>query len=112
MQYIIKELHMRSQQSCLQDERHPSLYDPPEYSETVSSVDTNSSKPGNIVVSPDNTTKMHVFSWIPASHFMTLWGEVTWNTLASLPMKLRWNNPSAQRNCQNTRPVGSLFANL
>ena len=86
MQYIIKELHMRSQQSCLQDERHPSLCDHPEYSETVSSVDTNSSKPGNIVVS--------------------------WNTLAFVPMKLRWKSLSAQRNCQNTRPVGSLFANL
>ena len=75
MQYIIKELHMRSQQSCLQGERHPSLCDPPEYSETVISVDTNSSKPGNTVVSPDNTTKVHVFSWIPASHFMIHWEE-------------------------------------
>ena len=104
MQYIIKELHMRSQQSCLQDERHPSLCDPPEYSETVSSVDTNSSKPGNIVVSPDNTdTSVALHDPL---------GGVSWNTLASVPMKLRWKSLSAQRNCQNTRPVGSLFANL
>ena len=46
----------------------------------------------NVVVSPDNTTYVHISSLTSALHFMILWGEVSWNILASLPMKSCWNN--------------------
>ena len=74
----------------------------------------------NMVVSPDNTTKVHISSCTSASHFMILWGEVSWNTLASLPLKSCWNNLSAQWNCSCiqptvnmiTRTVSSLYTSL
>ena len=36
-------------------------------------VGMRSSMSWNMVVSPDNTTRVNVSSWMPASHFMILW---------------------------------------
>ena len=44
-----------------------------------------------------NTTRVHISSWIEASHFMILWMQMLWNTLASLPMKLFWTRTSEKR---------------
>ena len=63
-------------------------------------------------MSPDNTTQVRVPSRVPASHFMILWGEVSWNILTSVPMKRCWNNLSAQWNCSCIQLASSATLSL
>merc|ERR1719453_437691 len=63
----------------------------------VSSFVMRSPMPGNIVVPPDRTTFAYGSLRMSTSHFMIDWNVVSWTPLASLPMKLGWNNTSGQR---------------
>merc|ERR1719502_2409831 len=73
----------------------------------VSSLVIRSPMPANIVVPPDNTTLAYKSLRMSTSHFMMLWKEVSWIPLASLPMKLGWNNTSAQR--KRSAPTVMMF---
>ena len=46
---------------------------------------------------PDTTTVAYNSVWLQTSHFMTFKNRVDRSPLASLPMKLGWNNTSARR---------------
>merc|ERR1712100_154115 len=64
----------------------------------VSSFVMRSPMPANIVVPPESTTFWYKSLRMSTSHFMMDWKVVSWMPLASLPMKLGWNNTSGQRN--------------
>merc|ERR1719215_1747498 len=63
----------------------------------VNSFVMRSPMPENIVVPPDNTTLEYKSLRMSTSHFMIDWNVVSWMPLASLPIKLGWNNTSAHR---------------
>merc|ERR1711878_186578 len=73
----------------------------------VNSLVMRSPMPANIVVPPDKTTFAYKSLRISTSHFMMLWKVVSWMPLASLPMKLGWNNTSGQR--KRSLPTVMMF---
>merc|ERR1711868_129736 len=73
----------------------------------VSSFVMRSPIPWNMVVPPDRTTLAYKPLRMSTSHFMMLWKEVSWIPLASLTMKLGWNNTSAQR--KRSAPTVMMF---
>merc|ERR1712060_243064 len=73
----------------------------------VSSFVMRSPIPANIVVPPDRTTLLYKSLRMSTSHFMIDWKVVSWMPLASLPMKLGWNNTSGQR--KRSLPTVMMF---
>merc|ERR1712129_84212 len=63
----------------------------------VNSLVMRSPMPANIVVPPERTMLPYRSLRMSTSHFMMDWKVVSWMPLASLPMKLGWNNTSGHR---------------
>merc|ERR1719458_845528 len=78
-----------------------------EGAKAVNSLVMRSPMPANIVVPPERTTFAYKSLRISTSHFMMLWKVVSWIPLASLPMKLGWNNTSGQR--KRSLPTVMMF---
>merc|ERR1711912_149204 len=73
----------------------------------VNSLVMRSPMPANIVVPPDKTTLLYKSLRMSTSHFMMDWKVVSWMPLASLPIKLGWNNTSGQR--KRSLPTVMMF---
>merc|ERR1711865_933894 len=78
-----------------------------EGAKAVSSLVMRSPIPANIVVPPESTIFAYKSLRMSTSHFMIDWNVVSWIPLASLPMKLGWNNTSGQR--KRSLPTVMMF---